>query len=148
MRSHRAAVAAVVPLLALVLAATASAATPPMHLSRIQYNPPGADTGSNASLNAEWVRITNSSTGRRPLTGWTLRDAQGHVYRFPTFALAAGTSVRVHTGHGTNSATELYWNQGSYIWNNSGDTAILRNASGVTIDTCKYVGSSTGIAAC
>lgn len=146
MRAHRVAVATVVPL-ALALAASAGAATPPVHLSRIQYNSPGADTGSNSSLNAEWVRITNSATARRALTGWTLRDAQGHIYRFPTFALAAGASVRVHTGRGTNTAVDLYWRQGGYIWNNSGDTAILRNASGVTVDTCTYVGTSTGVAA-
>jgi hypothetical protein len=32
----------------------------------------------------------------------------------------------------------VYWGSGNYIWNNTGDTATLRNASGKTLDTCSW----------
>src|SRR5215203_1603174 len=71
-----------------------------IQITKVYYNSPGSDTGSNTSLNAEWVRITNTGTTSRYLTGWTLRDAQGHTYTFGTFRLAAGARVYVHTGEG------------------------------------------------
>src|SRR3954463_11464740 len=80
-----------------VLSSTADAASA-VRLGKIQYNSPGSDTGSNTSLNAEYVAITNHAATKRTLTGWTLRDASSHVYRFPAFSLAAGATVRVHTG--------------------------------------------------
>src|SRR3954447_24960218 len=125
-----------------VLPSTADA-TSAVRLAKIQYDSPGSDDRSNASLNAEWVTITNHASTKRTLTGWTLRDAQSHVYRFPSFSLAAGASVRVHTGRGSNGASNLYWGSRSYIWNNTGDKATLKNGAGTTLDTCSW-GSASG----
>jgi len=133
-------------LAATALPSTADAASA-LRLGTIQYDPPGSDTGSNTSLNAEFVTITNHSATKRVLTGWTLRDASSHVYRFPAFALAAGATVRVHTGHGSNGAHNLYWGSGSYIWNNTGDKATLKNKAGTAIDTCSWT-SGTGVVSC
>jgi Lamin Tail Domain len=55
------------------------------------------------------VTITNTGTTTRTLTGWTVRDLANHVYTIPSFKLGAGKSVRLHTGKGTNSSTDLYW---------------------------------------
>src|SRR5215218_5245707 len=33
-----------------------------IQITKVYYNSPGSDTGSNTSLNAEWVRITNTGT--------------------------------------------------------------------------------------
>jgi hypothetical protein len=122
---------------AVLVPATAgeAVAASPVRISGVQYDSPGADTGSNSSLNAEWVRITNYSSTRKSLSGWTLRDAQNHVYRFGSFSLGAGKSVRVHSGRGTNSATDRYWVSSWYVWNNSGDKAILKNSPGTTLST-------------
>lgn len=113
-----------------------------VQIVKAYYNSPGDDTRSNTSLNAEYVVVKNTDTVKRTLTGWTLRDVSGYVYKFPTFALAAGKSVTVHTGKGTNSGSHLYWNRTSYVWNNTGDTATLKNSSAVFADTCKW--GSTG----
>ena len=118
-----------------------------MKFGVIQYDSPGRDTGSNASLNAEWVTIKNTSSRARTMTDWTLRDPEGHVYRFPSFTLRAGRSVRVHTGDGRRDANDLYWGQENYVWNNSGDTAILRNRAGPRIDRCSW-GDGDGTKAC
>lgn len=144
--------AAVSVLVATIFPTTTSAAAddraerivqPAVRFSKVYFDSPGNDTGSNWSLNAEWARVTNYSSRNRTLTGWTIRDTSGHVYRFGTFTLRAGTSVRLHTGNGTNSRTDLYWDADYYVWNNSGDTAILKNSSGTRIDTCSWTGAGS-----
>src|SRR5215207_2323947 len=97
-----------------------------IQITKVYYNSPGSDTGSNTSLNAEWVRITNTGTTYRTLTGWTLRNAAGPIYTFPTFKIAPGARVYVHTGKGTNTTSHKYWGRSWYVWNNTGDKATLR----------------------
>ena len=118
-----------------------------MRLVYVQYDSLGTDTGSNQSLNAEWVRIKNTSGSKKSLTGWTLRDPVGHVYRFGKFTLRAGRTVTIHTGNGGNTAAHRYWGQDWYVWNNTGDKAILRNKAGSIVDTCKW-GDGDGNTAC
>lgn len=135
-----------VALLAVSTPAPAAAAGR-IYISKVQYDSPGTDNGSNTSINAEWVRITNSTSSKRTLTGWTLRDASSHVYKFPTTTLKAGASLRVHTGKGTNTATDKYWKLSYYVWNNTGDKATLKNRAGTIIDTCKW-GDGSGVTYC
>lgn len=47
----------------------ASAAGSPVKLSRVQYDSPGSDTGSNTNVNGEWARIKNSGSQAVKLTG-------------------------------------------------------------------------------
>jgi hypothetical protein len=115
---------------------------------RIQYDSPGSDTGSNSSLNAEWIQLKNACTKSQAFSGWKVKDLAGHTYTFGTYALGASSKVRIHTGHGTNTSTDRYWNQGSYIWNNTGDTAYLKNGAGTTVNTCMYSGGSPGYVYC
>lgn len=119
-----------------------------VRFTRAQYNSPGADNGSNASLNGEWVRITNATAATVDLKGWTVRDAGGHVYTFAsTYRVGAGGSAYLHAGKGTNSAAHRYWGRTGYVWDNGGDTAILRSSTGRTVDTCKW-GAGSGVLAC
>src|SRR5438477_13218743 len=111
---------------AAIMLGLASPASAAIRITKIYFDSPGADTGTNKSLSAEYVVIKNTGTTRKTLTGWTLRDASRHVYKFPTFRLGAGKSVKVHTGKGANTLGNLYWRSSSYIWNNDGDTARLR----------------------
>ena len=119
-----------------------------IQINEIYYNSPGTDTGSNSSLNAEWVRLYNTSSSRISLTNWTLRDTAGHVFKFATYTLGAHSYVKIHTGHGSKTQTDRYWNTNWYIWNNTGDTAMLRDSSGGTVDSCHYTGKSVGYAFC
>ena len=73
-----------------------------------------------------------------------MRDKSNHVYKFGTFSLGAGKSVRIHTGTGTNTSTDRYWNSGAYIWNNTGDKAYLRNGAFVLRDSCERGGGGPG----
>jgi hypothetical protein len=144
----------VTAMLAATMAAAALATAAPaqaagsVHLSEIYYNSPGSDTRSNSSLNAEWVRITNSTTKGVSLKGWTLTDASSHQYLFGTYTLGAGKSVEIHTGKGTNTTTNRYQGRGAYVWNNDKDKATLRKSSGTTQDTCSYNNSSRSSVLC
>jgi hypothetical protein len=145
----------VAPMLALVvvLGAAPAPAAPRgggVRLQKIAFDPPGADDGSNGSLNEETVVIVNDASSPVNMTGWTLRDRDNHVFRFPTFTLRGGARVTVHNGSGIDNATNLYWSSsplppisGEYIWNNDGDTATLRRRNGSRVDGCAYSGSGS-----
>jgi hypothetical protein len=128
--------------LALAPALTAQAAPQAVRariaIAEIWYNSPGRDTGSNASLNHEWVELHNNTGRAISLTRWTLRDAARHVYKFGPFTLRAHAYVRIHTGHGANTAANLYWRHSWYIWNNTGDTATLKTPRGTAESRCRY----------
>jgi hypothetical protein len=118
-----------------------------VQFSKIVYNSPGTDTGSNTSLNAEYVRLTNRTSRTVNLKGWTIRDAAGHVYTVSTDQnIGAGLTAYVHSGKGTNGRPDSkhrYWNRTGYVWNNGGDTAYLRSPSGKSIDTCKWTSNKS-----
>ncbi|OQY20364.1 MAG: hypothetical protein B6I34_08715 [Anaerolineaceae bacterium 4572_32.1] len=85
-------------------------------------------------LDEEQVFIFNSGRAVR-MEGWTLSDAQEHLYHFPNLFLGTGGSVRLHTNSGSNSATDLYWNLEAPVWGEPGDVATLRDESGLIIFT-------------
>lgn len=118
---------------ALALAGTdalpASAASPAAGFGAIQYDSPGKDTRSNTSLNAEWVTVVNRTNKALDLNGWTLSDADRHTYKL-RIKLGSGKSVRVHTGMGRDSASDVYWGSRAYVWNNDRDTAVLKDSRG------------------
>jgi hypothetical protein len=117
-----------------------------IRITKIYFDSPGSDTGSNSSLNAEWIRLKNTGSVGKQLQGWRIRDAAGHVYVFGTFKLKAGWTVTVHTGRGSNTARHRYWRSDNYIWNNDGDTAKLKNKAGTVVDKCSYSGAGSSVA--
>ena len=112
-----------------------------VQFTRINYDASGKDKKTSKSMNGEWVRLTNKTRNTINLNGWTVRDAGGHVYRFNgNTYLGAARSVYVHTGGGRNNTPFMhrYWGSGNHVWNNNGDTAVLRTNTGKTIDSCRW----------
>ncbi|AWB28496.1 lamin tail domain-containing protein [Halococcoides cellulosivorans] len=86
------------------------------------------------TLNDETVTFTNSGDAPLDLSGWTVSDEADHTYTFPDEAtLDPGAELTLHTGSGTDTATDVYWGSGSPIWNNAGDTVIVTDENGDTI---------------
>ncbi|MCX4818976.1 lamin tail domain-containing protein [Streptomyces sp. NBC_01142] len=108
---------------------------PRVEISRVQADSPGRDNGSNRSLNAEWVEITNNTRRAVDLDGWTLRNRDGDRYRFDDVRVARHATVRIHTGVGRDTRTDLYQDRRHYVWDNRSDKATLRNDRGRTVDT-------------
>jgi hypothetical protein len=122
-----------------LMAAAPATAAPSLRFHGAQYDSPGKDTRSNASLNAEWVSLVNTGKKAVNLNGYTIRDKAGKVYRFGSVSIAGnGGRLWLHTGSGKNDARNRYWGSGNYIWNNTGDTAYLRNAKSTIVDTCTW----------
>jgi hypothetical protein len=109
-----------------------------VQISAVQYDSPGRDDRSNRSLNREWVEVTN--TGRRAvnLDGWTLKDEDGHTFTFHHYRLDGRSTVRIHTGEGRDSRSDLFQDRRHYIWDNRSDTATLRNDHGRFIDNASW----------
>ena len=126
----------------------AQAAVYRMQIHEIYYNSPGPDYGGNSSLNHEWVQLHNRSGSSINLANWTLRDKAGHVFKFGSYTIKPYGYVTIHTGQGTGTQTDRYWNRSWYVWNNTGDTAILKNQNGTVIDQCSYRGTSQGYTYC
>jgi hypothetical protein len=91
--------------------------------------------------NQEYVKVTNKGTTAVNIKGWKITDkGKKHTYTFPSYTLKAKSTVTLRSGKGRNSATTLYWNKYSFIWNNhdskyNGDTAYLYNAQGKLISS-------------
>lgn len=101
-----------------------------------QFNSPGND---NYSKEEEYVCLTNSGGQVADMTGWYLRDDYGWGYTFPQFALAPGATMRLRTGCGANSTTDLFWcKDGTAVWNNDGDTVFLFDAAGNPVAQYSY----------
>ncbi len=87
------------------------------------------DDGDN--LNDEYVVFENTGSSSVDLSGWELADAADHTYTFPDGTeLEPGEQITIYTGSGTDTKTELYWGQSTPVWNNAGDTVIIRDESG------------------
>jgi hypothetical protein len=106
-----------------------------VEISAVQTGDRDRGHRSNRALNAEWVEITNN--GRRPvdLDGWTLRDRDGNRYRFDDYRLAGRSTVRVHTGMGRDTRTDLYQDRRHSVWDERSDKATLLDRRGHTVDT-------------
>lgn len=143
------AAAGVLVLAGMVVVAPAASAASRVQITGAYYDIPGNDKPvSNTKLNREWIRLYNTSNDTVRMTGWTLRDRGSiHTYRFGTFYLGPKATVYVQTGKGTNTSRHLYWGLGYYVWNNTGDTATLRNSVGTYLDSCKW-GNGSGFKRC
>ena len=131
---------AVMAMVLSLLFAAAPWASAAIKIARIRYNPPGADSGTNRHLNHEFIVIRNAGPHRVVLTGWTIVEQQADlVFTFPRFRLSGHDKVRIHSGVGTDSRYDLFWNDNMYHWDNGLDTAILRDRDDDRIDRCHYV---------
>lgn len=91
------------------------------------------------SWEGEYVRIINTSASPVTMTGWRLEDEGAkHTYIFPTFTLAPGAEVRLWSLSGVDDAANLYWGHRQPIWNDTGDTATLYDASGKEVSRFSY----------
>ncbi len=100
-----------------------------------QFDAPGND---NYNLNEEYVCFENQGGSAASMTGWHVKDVSGHIYTFPLFTLASGARVRLRTGPGPDTATDLYWGKSGAVWNNDGDTVYLYDAGWNLVHSYSY----------
>lgn len=111
-----------------------------VQISRVQYDSPGWDNGSNDSLNREWVDITNTGRQGVNLDDWTLSGRDGRTYTFDHLRLGGRSTVRVHTGIGRDTGRDVFQDRRRYAWDNYADTASLRNDRNRLVDAVSWGG--------
>lgn len=89
---------------------------------------------SNRALNREWVEITDNNRAVC-LEGWTLQDEDGRTCTFDDYRLRGRAAVRIHTGRGCDTRTDLFQDRRHYVWDNHSDTATLHNDRGRFVDS-------------
>jgi len=100
---------------------------------------PDAQGSERDNPNDEYVVFENVGTESLDLTGWSVEDGAGYTYAFPDgFSLAVGATVTLHTGSGTDTATDIYWGRSSAVWNNSGDTVSAFDDQGAQVLSYTY----------
>jgi hypothetical protein len=109
-----------------------------VEISAVQYDSPGRDDRSRRSLNKEWVELTNTSRRTVNLDGWTLKNEDGDTYTFDHYRLEGRATVRVHTGEGRDTDSDLYMDRRNYVWDNDSDTATLRNDHDRFVDDASW----------
>jgi LysM repeat protein len=98
--------------------------------------PPLVEIGQvlgSGDLAAEVVVIRNRG-GAVSLEGWTLSDAEGNAFTFPTITLFADTQMRVHSTGGRSTPSDLYWGRETPAWN-GGELITLRDSTGDVVNT-------------
>lgn len=115
---------------------TTTAAPAAVSVADINADAAGDD---RENLNDEYVVFENTGDESLDLSGWTVEDEAGQTYTVPDgTTLDPGARVTLHTGSGTDTETDLYWGSGSPIWNNDGDTVIVRTPDGTIIVEKSY----------
>jgi hypothetical protein len=111
-------------------------------INEILANEAGSD------VNGEFVEIVNSGGTAADLSGWTLSDATGLRHTFASgTTLAAGKAITVFgaaAGIPTGVSNAVGSTSGGLNLSNSGDTVLLKNASGTTVDSTTYSSSLAG----
>lgn len=98
-----------------------------------------AEGNDNDNLNGESVTVGNQGDAPLNLGGWTVGDDDGHRYTVPDgVSLAPNATLTLHTGSGSDGGGTLYWGADGAVWNNGGDTVIVRNASGAVVLEYRY----------
>lgn len=86
----------------------------------------------------EYVEIQNLDTNSIQLQNWTLSDLADHVYWFPSFVIAPNQICRIYTNETHEDFCSFSYRASQGIWNNSGDTAYLKDSTGNLIDEYSY----------
>ncbi|MGK0307434.1 MAG: hypothetical protein ACI8RP_000386 [Urechidicola sp.] len=105
-----------------------------------------ADPGSLVDANGdgatnsgdEFVELVNTDTSSHDLTGFTISDSNNVKYTFGATTIPAGSSVVIFGGGTPTGISGITDIAGGLSFNNTSDTVILKNSTGITIATYTY----------
>lgn len=85
----------------------------------VNWDAPGNDSLPE-NRNGEWIKIKNEGSSTVNLANWTLRDTGlQHIWKFPSYAsVAAGQTITVKVGYGSDGGGVYYMNQSSAVFEN------------------------------
>jgi hypothetical protein len=83
-------------------------------------------------LATEAINVGNDSDLAVNLQGWRLEREAGPTYTFGNLLLFPGSGIKLHSGGGTDTSVDVYWNQAANVWT-TGAVARLINPQGVEV---------------
>lgn len=110
-------------------------------ITEIMYNP--KDGGSISDATHEFLEIYNASSSPLSLRGVTISNAVAYSFTSGAYILSGEHIVVAQTAatFSGNGYQVFQWNSGTSL-NNSGEPIVIKNASGVYIDSVNYANSS------
>ncbi|MGV9250613.1 lamin tail domain-containing protein [Streptomyces sp. NPDC003697] len=108
-----------------------------VQISNVHHDSRGRNDRSSHSFIREYVVLTNNGRHAVNLDRWTLSDRAGHTYTFHHYRLNGRSSVRVHTGFGRDTSTDLFQDRHNSVWDRR-DTATLRDNRHRVVDTVSW----------
>jgi LysM repeat protein len=91
-----------------------------------------ANVESAGVAGAEAIDVGNDSDLAVNLQGWRLEREGGPSYTFGNLLLFPGSGLKLHSGAGTDSSVDVYWNQPGTVWA-TGAVARLINPQGTEV---------------
>ena len=91
-----------------------------------------ASVDNAGALETEVINIGNDSDLAVNLQGWRLEREGGPSYTFGNILLFPGSGLKLHSGAGTDSSVDVYWNQSAAVWS-AGAVARLINPQGAEV---------------
>lgn len=104
-------------------------------IADIQDNAPGVESDN---LDKEYVAFRNDGNARLDISGWTVSEGDDNQYTFQEITLNPGDTIRLRTGIGSDTESDVYWGLESPVWNNNGDTITVRDATGSIVIEYQY----------
>ncbi|MBX4196564.1 thermonuclease family protein [Candidatus Pacearchaeota archaeon] len=71
--------------------------------------------------------VTLSSSCPLNLQGWKIKDESRKYYKFEAIPL---TTIRIHSGHGNNNASDIFMGSATNVWNDDRDTLYIFDSEG------------------
>ncbi|HQK55041.1 MAG TPA: thermonuclease family protein [Methanolinea sp.] len=105
----------------------------PVSIVFVQYDAPGDD---RENPNGEYIVLASDEPLN--LSGWTIADNSGTIYRFGNVFIHPGDRVTLHIGSGTPTGTTLYWNLSAPLLGNDADAVTLRDPDGKLIAVYRW----------
>lgn len=92
--------------------------------------------------NDEWLQLINTCSEGTSLKGFLVKDSSAsNSYTFKDASISAKAKVKLHSGCGTDTTTDIYWKcpeMRNFVWNNTGDHVYLYDSTGKLISEVGY----------
>jgi hypothetical protein len=104
----------------------------PVKITRVFYD------GVKTNEPDEYVEIVNDGPDPVRLDDWTLQDAQHNTFRWDSYTIQPGQTIRVYTNEVHSQWGGFSFYSGRAIWSNKGDIAELHDAADNIVSTFRY----------